>query len=90
MLKPKVGTKEFEKFGFEKCKGNYGKLGLYYLCVAKGCRVLLVSGTKFSVIPWLDNDPRIHKKPNCNFNDKRDYMDIICALIKADMLEGET
>ncbi len=25
MLKPKVPAKEFEKYGFKKCKGEYGK-----------------------------------------------------------------
>ena len=35
MLIPKVKAKEFEKFGFKKCKGEYGKSGCYYLCVAR-------------------------------------------------------
>lgn len=35
MLIPKVEAKEFEKFGFKKCKGEYGKNGCYYLCVQK-------------------------------------------------------
>lgn len=27
MLVPKVDVKEFEKFGFKKCKGSYGRNG---------------------------------------------------------------
>lgn len=30
MLIPKVKAKEFEKFGFKKCKGEYGKSGCYW------------------------------------------------------------
>ena len=33
MLIPKTKAKEFERFGFKKCKGEYGKNGCYYLCV---------------------------------------------------------
>lgn len=36
MLIPKVKAEEFEKFGFKKCKGEYGKQGCYYLCISKG------------------------------------------------------
>lgn len=43
MLIPKVKAKEFEKFGFKKCKGEYGKSGCYYLCVARGVKMLFVS-----------------------------------------------
>lgn len=35
MLIPKTKAKEFERFGFKKCKGEYGKNGCYYLCVAR-------------------------------------------------------
>lgn len=41
MLIPKVKTKEFEKFGFKKCKGEYGKNDCYYLCIAKGEKCFL-------------------------------------------------
>lgn len=33
-LKPTKNVKEYEKYGFKKCKGSYGKNGCYYLCVA--------------------------------------------------------
>ena len=42
MLIPKVKAEEFEKFGFKKCRGEYGKQGCYYLCVARGAKMLLV------------------------------------------------
>lgn len=62
MLIPKVKAKEFEKFGFKKCKGEYGKQGCYYLCVSRGVKMLFVSDVHFDVNDWSDNDPRIHKK----------------------------
>lgn len=43
MLRPKVKAKEFEKFGFEKCKKPYGNSGCYYLCVSRGVKMLFVS-----------------------------------------------
>lgn len=86
MLIPKVEAKEFEKFGFKKCKGEYGKCDCYYLCVARGVKMLFVSNECFEVIDWKDNDPRIHKKANCKYRDTRDALDIVYDLIKADIL----
>lgn len=51
--------------------------------------MLFVSNCCFCVNDWKDDDPRIHKNPNCKYGDKRDYMDIIYELIKADMLKSE-
>lgn len=89
MLIPTVKTNEFEKFGFKKCKGVYGKHDCYYLCIAKGIKMLYVSDAYFSVNDWRDNDPRIHKEANCRYRDNRTYLDIICELIKADMLKSD-
>jgi hypothetical protein len=89
MLIPKVDVKEFKKYGFKKCKGIYGQADCYYLCVAKGCKMLFVSPKVFCINIWNNTDPRIHKNANCKFSDKRDYMDIVYQLIKADMLESE-
>lgn len=86
MLIPKVKAKEFEKFGFKKCKGEYGKSGCYYLCVARGAKMLFVSDVYFGVNDWDNNDPRIHKDANCKYRDIRTYLDIIYELIKAEML----
>jgi hypothetical protein len=86
MLIPTVKAKEFEKFGFKKCKGEYGKHGCYYLCVSRGIKMLFVSDVYFDVINWKDDDPRIHKNANCRYRDRRTYLDIIYELIKANML----
>nr|DAP18168.1 MAG TPA: hypothetical protein [Caudoviricetes sp.] len=86
MLIPKVEAKEFEKFGFKKCKGEYGKNGCYYLCVARGVKMLFVSDVHFDVMNWENEDPRIHKNANCRYRDNRTYLDIIYDLIKEDML----
>lgn len=89
MLIPKVKAEEFEKFGFKKCRGEYGKQGCYYLCVARGAKMLFVSDVYFDVNEWNDNDPRIHKDANCRCRDRRTYLDIIYELIKADMLTSD-
>lgn len=90
MLIPKVEVKEFEKFGFKKCKGEYGKNGCYYLCVARGIKMLFVSNRWFGIFNWTHNDPRIHKNANCRYRDHRTCLDIIYELIKADMLESDS
>lgn len=88
MLIPKVDLKEFEKYGFKKCKGKYGEYECYYLCISRGCKMLFVSPILFSVNDWNDSDPRIHKNANCKYRDQREYLDIVYELIKADMLES--
>lgn len=89
MLRPKVKAKEFEKFGFKKCRKPYGDSECYYLCVSRGIKMLFVSDVCFTVNDWKDDDPRIHKNANCRYSDQRDYLDIIYQLIKADMLESD-
>ncbi|WP_302626786.1 hypothetical protein [uncultured Eubacterium sp.] len=89
MLKPKVDAKEFEKFGFKHCKGISKQIECYYLCVAKGNKMLFVSNVCFTVNEWEDDDTRIHKRANCRYRDNRTYLDIIYELIKADMLESD-
>ena len=90
MLIPKVKAKEFEKFGFKKCKGEYGKNDCYYLCVASGMKMLFVSPIIFNANDWKDDDPRIHKDANCRYRDRRTYLDIIYELIKSDMLVSDS
>lgn len=87
MLKPKVDIEEFEYFGFKRCKGDYGRAGCYYLCVSRGVKMIFVSKEVYAINNWKDNDPRIHKHPNCKYSDIRDALDITYQLIKADMLE---
>ena len=89
MLRPKVGAREFEKFGFRRCKGIPKELNCYYLCVSRGCKMLFVSDVHFDVNDWEDYDTRIHKNANCRYRDNRTYLDIIYELIKADMLESD-
>jgi hypothetical protein len=87
MLKPKVGIEKFEEFGFKPCKGISKELKCYYLCVARGNKMIFVSPVLFDVNEWENDDPRIHKDANCRYKDDRTYLDIIYDLIKADMLE---
>lgn len=79
-----------KKFGFKKCKGEYGKNGCYYLCISRGSKMLFVSPAIFSVNEWTDNDPRIHKDANCRYRDRRTYLDIVYELIKSDMLVSDS
>lgn len=86
MLKPNCKAKEFEKFGFKRCKGIAKESECYYLCVARGVKMLFVSDVCFAINDWTSDDPRIHKKANCRYRDNRDVLDIVYDLIKADML----
>lgn len=60
----------------------------YYLCVARGQKMLFVSDVCFAVNDWTGNDPRIHKQANCRYRDKRDWLDIVYLLIKNNMLRS--
>lgn len=89
MLKPKVDIKEFEKYGFKHCKGIPKELNCLYLCVANGIKMIFVSPELYAINNWNEEDPRIHKKANCKYRDRRDALDITYELIKADMLEAK-
>ena len=89
MLVPKVKASEFKKFGFKRCKGIPKESECYYLCVARGGKMLFVSDSYFGVNDWYKNDPRIHKDANCRYKDNRTALDIIYELIKANMLKSE-
>lgn len=52
MLKPNCEAKEFEKYGFKRCKGTAKESECYYLCVARGCKMLFVSNCCFCVNDW--------------------------------------
>ena len=86
MLRPNCDAKEFEKYGFKRCKGIPKEAECYYLCVSRGCKMLFVSNVCFAVNEWEDDDPRIHKRANCKYKDNKDVLDIIYDLIKANML----
>ena len=89
MLIPKVNPKEFEKYGFKKCRGEYGKNGCYYLCVSRGVKMIFVSPVCFAINDWKEDDPRIHKNPNCRYRDWRTALDIVYELIKDGLLTRE-
>ena len=89
MLVPKVKANEFKKFGFKKCRGIPKESECYYLCVARGCKMLFVSDVCFAVNDWDKDDSRIHTRPNRRYKDHRTALDIIYELIKADMLKSE-
>lgn len=84
----KVKAREFERFGFKRCKGIPKESECYYLCIARGCKMLFVSDSYFGVNDWDKDDPRIHKDANCRYRDNRTALDIIYELIKADILES--
>lgn len=86
MLKPNVYIEEFEKYGFKKCKSPYDKSNCYYLCVANGAKMIFLSPVLYEISKWEDDDPRIHKRPNCRYLDARTALDITYDLIKADMI----
>ena len=88
MLRPKVDVKEFEKYGFKKCKGEYGKNDCYYLCISRGVKMIFVSKEIIAINDWQDNDPRIHKDANCRYRDLRTYLDVLYDLISVGLVES--
>lgn len=80
MIKPTKPIETYKDYGFKKCKGEYGKNGCYYLCVARGCKMIFLSKECVSILDWEDKDPRIHTKPNCRYSDQRTALDIVVEL----------
>lgn len=89
MLQPRVKSKEFTKYGFKKCRGIPADAECYYLCIARGRKMLFVSDVCFEVNDWNKDDTHIHKRANCRYRDKRDWLDIVYLLIKNNMLRSE-
>mgnify|MGYP001170233081 CR=1 FL=1 len=89
MLKPIVPVKEFEKFGFKKCRSVPSDNNCYYLCVARGSKMLFVSPVCFEMLDWADDDPRIHKRANCRYSDPREALDIVYELIQSNMIDSD-
>nr|WP_299317584.1 hypothetical protein [uncultured Blautia sp.] len=88
MLVPKVKAKEFARYGFKRCKGIPRDSECYYLCVARGSKMIFVSDICFDINDWKEEDPRIHKDANCRYRDNRTALDILYQLVKDDMLES--
>lgn len=84
MIVPIVDIKEFEKVGFKKCKKPYDKC--YYLCVAKGIQMIFLSPVMVDIIKWKEDDPRIHKRPNCRYRDCRTALEIVVEMAKNNMI----
>ena len=84
MLIPIVDMKEFEKAGFKKCKKPYNRC--YYLCVAKGIQMIFLSPVMVDIIKWKEDDPRIHKRPNCRYSDGRTALEIVVEMAKNNMI----
>lgn len=89
MIKPTKPLEEYEKYGFKKCKGKYGKIGCYYLCVSRGNQMIFLSSFVIEIFPWAKDDPRIHKNPNCRYKDKRTAIEIICEMAISGLIKVE-
>lgn len=79
--------KLLEELGYKKCKGDYGKAGLYYKCLREGTKVIFL-GYDLYVTNWTDTDPRIHKKPNCKYTYPNDFYDEIYMLIQTGVVKS--
>lgn len=84
MIVPLVDMKEFEKIGFKKCKKPYNEC--YYLCVSSGIKMIFLSPVMVDIIKWEENDPRIHKNPNCRYRDGRTALDIVVEMALKGMI----
>lgn len=88
MIKPNIPVEDFVKlYGFKYCKKPYNSCA--YLCMARGCEMIFVSSQVVDILRWRENDPRIHKRANCRYSDKRTALEIFYLLVKnnAVMLE---
>lgn len=85
-IKNEIDFKELEKFGFKKCKKPYDML--YYKCLSSGIKAIFI-GANIYICDWEENDPRIHKTPNCKWKSNETYDDVLYDLIIAGLVEKE-
>ena len=87
MIVPNIPLEDFVKrYGFKHCAGQYKDN--VYLCVSRGVDIIVVSEYSLQIIPWRDNDPRLTKPVNCDFEDKRTSLDIFYQLVKDGAVKG--
>jgi hypothetical protein len=87
MIVPNIPLEDFiRRYGFKHCAGQYKDN--VYLCVSRGVDIIVVSEYSLQIIPWRDNDPRIGEPVNCNFEDKRDSLDIFYQLVSDGAVKG--
>ena len=48
--------------------------------------MIFLSRVMINIIKWDEKDPRIHKNANCRYRDKRTALEIMCELIKNNMV----
>ncbi|WP_050638462.1 hypothetical protein [Candidatus Stoquefichus sp. SB1] len=83
-LKKNVTEKQIKKYGFKRCRKPYNEL--FYLCIARGVQVIFI-GDGIFVQHWMNDDPRIHSRPNCKYKDDREVLDVIYDLITDGLIE---
>lgn len=74
-----------EQYGFKQCKKPY--YNCYYRCFARGVKLMFLSKYMIDIIDWEDDDPRVHKRPNCLYRDNRTAEDYLCELIQQDLVD---
>ena len=88
MLKPTVDVSKFEKFGFKKAKGEYGKVDCYYRILPWESKIAIATPKIFEIQNYINDDPSVYKsdKMNIRVNDRTRSLELIYDLIKANML----
>ena len=87
MIIPNIPLEDFvKKYGFKHCAGQYKDN--VYLCVSRGVDIIVVSEYSLQITTWRDNDPRIHKRANCRYSDKRTALEIFYQLVKDGAVKG--
>ena len=83
-IKKDVTADQLAKHGFKRCKKPYPG---YYLCVARGVQIIFI-GDGIFVDDWhINDDPRVHKRPNCKYKSNKTVIDVIYDLIMDGLVE---
>lgn len=51
--------------------------------------MIFLSPFMIEIFPWVEDDPRIHKNPNCRYKDNRTAIEIICEMAMNGLLKIE-
>jgi hypothetical protein len=82
-LKPLINNPE--QYGFKRCKKPYNDC--WYLCFARGCKMIFLSKYMIDIVRWEYDDERVHSRANCRYRDNRTALDYVCELIKLGVVD---
>lgn len=83
VLKESTTEEQLKKHGFVRCKKPYPG---FYLCLSRDSKMIFI-GDGIYIFDWVDDDPRIHARANCQYKCRKTILDVIYEMIMDGIVE---